>query len=126
MFVFLAVLLVLSLVHELFDLLLVFNEDLDDPSVSLSFSVNKTGVSLDILVVSDDLASDWGIDVSGSLNTFNTADTVSLVELSANISDVQVDDVTELTLSEVGNTDLGFLKYEKVRVEEKVSNRSFL
>lgn len=109
MFVFLAVLLVLSLVHELFDLLLVFNEDLDDPSVSLSFSVNKTGVSLDILVVSDDLASDWGIDVSGSLNTFNTADTVSLVELSANISDVQVDDVTELTLSEVGNTDLGFL-----------------
>lgn len=110
MLVLIAILLVGLLVHELVDVGLVLNLDLDDPAVLLGFVVDEGGVGLHVLVVGSDHAGDWGVHISCSLDRLDTADAVSLHESCADLSQVEVHDVTELALSEVGDANLGLLK----------------
>ncbi|TNV76307.1 hypothetical protein FGO68_gene391 [Halteria grandinella] len=108
-FVIVAVLLVLLLVHELINLTGVFDPHLEDPAVSLGLVVHDGGVCLHVLVVGGDGSGDGCIHIGGGLYALNAADTVSLEELSADLSDIQVHDVAKLTLGEVGNAYLGLL-----------------
>ena len=96
-------------VHELLDVLGILDEDLEDPAVILGLSIDNRGIALDVLVVLKDLACHWCIDIGGSLDRLDTADTISLGKASANLSDLQVHDVAKLTLGEVCDADLGLL-----------------
>ena len=49
------------------------------------------------------------VDISGSLYRLDTADTVSLGKASANLGNLQVHDITKLTLGEVCDSDLCLL-----------------
>lgn len=109
MFVLVAVLLVLLLVHELIDLAGVLDPHLEDPAVSLGLVVHDGGVCLHVLVVGGDGAGDGCVHIGGGLHALNAADAVSLEKLSADLSDVQMHDVAKLTLGEVGDTNLGLL-----------------
>ena len=66
-------------------------------------------IALDFLVVQKDLAGDWGVDIGCSVHRVDTADAVSLVKAGGNLGDLQVHNVTELTLGEVCDSDLGLL-----------------
>ena len=109
MFVFLAELDVLLLVHECLEVVLASHGDLEQPAVLLGLVIDECGLSLNVLVVCDDLAGDWGVDIGRGLDGLNADDSVALLEDSADLRDVEVDNVSELALSEVGDTDLGFL-----------------
>ena len=117
MFVIIAELLVGLLIHEIIDFALVIEVDLEDPAVTLGLVVDKGGVTLDILVVGGDSASHWCVNISGGLDRLDAADAITLEELGADLSDVQVHDISELTLGEVGDADLGLL-YMWVRVTQ--------
>ncbi len=67
MLVLLAILGVGFLVHELIKIFGVFHVDLENPSIALSFVVNYGRIALNILVVSGNLASYWGVNISSSL-----------------------------------------------------------
>jgi hypothetical protein len=96
-------------IHELVDILGILDKDLENPAVILGLSIDNGGVALDVLVVLKDLAGHRGVDIGGSLHRLDTADAVSLGKAGANLGDLQVHDVTKLTLSEVSNADLCLL-----------------
>ena len=116
MLVLIAVLGIGLLVHQLFELRGVLETDLEDPAVLLSLVVDEGGISLHVLVVSGNLSSNGGVDVGGSLDRLNTADTITLNEAGANLSDIQVDNVTELTLGVVCDADLCLLYNKGLRI----------
>ena len=97
-------------IHELVDVLGVLNKDLENPAVILGLGIYNGGIGLDVLVVLKDLAGHRGVDIGGSLHRLDTAYAVSLGKAGANLGDLQVHDVTELTLGEVCNADLGLLQ----------------
>ena len=107
--VLLEVLGVCLLVHELFDILGVLDADLEDPTVILGLGVDDGGITLDVLVVGKDLTGHGGIDIGGGLHRLNTADTVSLGEAGADLSDLQVNNISELTLGKVSDANLSLL-----------------
>ena len=76
------------LVHQAVEVLGILNVNLEDPAVLLSLVVDKSGVSLNILVVSCDLSGNWGVDICRSLHRLNAADTVSLDETGTDISNI--------------------------------------
>lgn len=108
-FVFFAELGVGLLVHETVEVGGRLNLDLEDPAIGLSLVVDDSGIGLDVLVVGSDHSGHGGINVSSCLHRLDSADTVSLVELGAYLSDIQMDDISKLSLGEVGNTNLGLL-----------------
>ena len=97
------------LVHKLLNVLGILDADLEDPTVLLGLGVDDGGIALDVLVVGKDLTGHGGVDIGGSLNRLNTADTVSLGETCADLSDLQVNNISELALGKVSNTNLGLL-----------------
>jgi hypothetical protein len=107
--VLLEVLGVCLLVHELFDILGVLDADLEDPTVILGLGVDDGGITLDVLVVGKDLTGHGGIDIGGGLHRLNTADTVSLGEAGADLSDLQVNNISKLTLGKVCDANLSLL-----------------
>ena len=112
MLVLLAELSVGLLVHEVREVSVVLDSDLDDPAVLLGLVVDEGGVSLHVLVVSSHSACDGGVDVSGGLHALNAHDAVALGEAGADVGQVKVNDIAELALSEVSDANLGFLKIE--------------
>ena len=96
-------------VHELLDILGILDEDLEDPAVILGLGIDNGGIALDVLVVLKDLAGHWCVDIGGSLDRLDAADTVSLSKAGANLGNLQVHDVAKLTLGEVCDADLGLL-----------------
>jgi len=109
-FVFFAELGVGLLVHETVEVGGRLNLDLEDPAIGLSLVVDDSGIGLDVLVVGSDHASHRGVDISRSLHRLNTTNAVTLAELSANLSNIHVDDISKLTLGMVGDPNLGLLK----------------
>lgn len=97
------------LVHELLNILGILDADLKDPTVFLGFGIDDGGVALDVLVVGKDFTGHGGVNISGGLHRLNTADTISLGEAGADLSNLQVNNISELTLSEVSDTNLGLL-----------------
>lgn len=97
------------LIHELFDILGVLDANLEDPTVLLGLGVDDGGITLDVLVVSKDLTGHGGIDIGGGLHRLNTADTVSLGEAGADLSDLQVNNISKLTLGKVSDANLSLL-----------------
>ena len=81
-------------VHKFIDVLGILDEDLEDPAVILGLGIDNGGIGLDVLVVLNDLAGHWCVDVGGSLDRLDTADTVSLDKAGANLGDLQVHYVT--------------------------------
>ena len=112
-----AVLLVGLIVHELLEVAGVLHVDLEHPAVALGFVVDERGVALDVLVVGGDLAGDGRVDVSGRLHGLDAADAVALQEGGAHLGDVEVHDVAELALGEVGDADLGLLQITRARLD---------
>ena len=98
------------LVHELLDVLGVLDADLEDPAIILGLAVDQGGVALNVLVVGDNFSGHGGVDVGGSLHRLNATDAVSLEEAGADLSDLQVNYVAELALSEVCDANLGLLQ----------------
>ena len=109
-FVFLAESFVFSLIHKLIEFLLRWHLHLQDPSVFLSRIVYQCGVDFNIFIVGGDLPLDRRVDVCCSLNALNATNTIAFGEDSSNICEVQVDNVSQFALSELGNADLCFLK----------------
>ena len=109
MFVFFAVLGVGLLVHKAVEVGGRVYDHLEDPTVRLSLVVDDSGVAFDVLVVGSDHACHWSVHVGSCLHGLNAANSVSLVELSTDISNIQMDNISKLTLSEVSDADLGLL-----------------
>ena len=94
MLIFLDILSICLSVHEFIDVLGILDEDFEDPTIILGLGIDYGGIGLDVLVVLNDLAGHWCVDVGGSLDRLDTADTVSLDKAGANLGDLQVYDVT--------------------------------
>ena len=94
MLVLLDILSICLSVHEFIDVLGILDEDLEDPAVILGLGIDNRGIALDVLVVLNDLAGHWCVDIGGSLDRLDTADTVSLDKAGANLGDLQVHYVT--------------------------------
>ena len=94
MLIFLDILSICLSVHEFIDVLGILDEDFEEPTIILGLGIDNGGIGLDVLVVLNDLAGHWCVDVGGSLDRLDTADTVSLDKAGANLGDLQVYDVT--------------------------------
>ena len=105
----LAVLLVRVGIHQVIELTVILHLNLDEPGITLGVRVDHTGLIAENLIDLRDGTRNGSINIRSGLDRFDRAEGVTLLELITHLGKVHEDDVTEGSLSKVGDANGGNL-----------------
>ncbi len=99
-------LLVLVRPEELLGLALILEAEADHPAVAVRIGVHESGLLVEALVDGDDFAAQGGEELRDGLHRLDRAEDVHAPEGVADLRQLDVHDVAELSLRVVGDPDL--------------------